>query len=522
MASALLDRYDDRIAGVLSCYDRVVITGTLPTVCYAAGMTRFLYARDVRIFDYPQFAATLCDRMWERAALLAAQAGIDIEHIAKSHIRKEAVVAKALETRGDHPGLVHVISAMEACDAYQPWHDKQTRKTYLRPDTSNCLHYYFYFLDDELGLIYLRAPTWAPFRLQFYCNGHSWLARRLAAEGIGFTAADNAFVRIDEWARAQELADGFSPDRLHRVLDHYAALCCPVLDVFAQVYHWSLMQVEYATDVVFRSAATLGPLYEQLTRQSVLSVKAEQIASFLGHKITPQLAQELGTQFSTRIEGTCIKHRFASSSIKMYDKFGCVLRIEIREDARKIGKATAALGGQILESRPHPEKGYRACLDIVRLAGSYGAARVEAAAEHAIEIGARTYGSVKSILDNKLDRRPAPRRPADTAPIPIPTSAGPATTIEENAKLLRHPTLDQLHALGLQGMAKAFADLAEADEARDLDHADWLAPLLDREMSWRRDKRLTARLRAARLRQQASVEDVDYRAARGLDRALFQ
>ena len=86
--------------------------------------------------------------------------------------------------------------------------------------------------------------------------------------------------------------------------------------------------------------------------------------------------------------------------------------------------------------------------------------------------------------------------------------------------MLRHPTLDQLHVLGLQGMAKAFADLADADEAKDLAHADWLALLLDRETSWRRDKRLTTRLRAAKLRQQASVEDVDYRAARGLDRAL--
>ena len=328
MTSALVERYDERIAGVLSCYDRVVIIGTLPTVCYAAGMTRFLYAREVRVFDYPQFAATLRERVRERAASLAAEAGITIEHIAKSHVRKEAVVAKVLETRGEHPGLVHVISAMEACDAYQPWHDKQTHKTYVRPDSGKCLHYYFYFLDAELGLIYLRVPTWAPFRLQLYCNGHSWLARRLAAAGVGFTAADNAFVRIDDWQRAQELADGFSPDRLHRVLDRYAALCCPVLDVFGQSYHWSLMQVEYATDLVFRSAATLGPLYEQLTRESVLSVKAEKIASFLGRQITAQLAQELGTQFSTRIEGTCIKHRFGSASIKMYDKFGCVLRIE--------------------------------------------------------------------------------------------------------------------------------------------------------------------------------------------------
>jgi hypothetical protein len=328
MASELVERYGDRIAGVLSCYDRVVVTGTLPTVCYADGMTRFLYAKQMRIFDYPEFASTLRDRVREAATSLAAEAGVAVEHVTKSHVRKEAIVAAVLERRGDHPGLVHVISAMEACDAYKPWHDKQTHKTYLRPDSGKCLHYYFYFVDAELGLIYLRVPTWSPFRLQFYCNGHSWLARQLTAAGIGFAAADNAFLRIDNWRRAQELADAFSPDLLHRVLDRYAAQCCPVLDVFGQTYHWSLMQVEYATDLVFRSAATLGPLYDQLTRQSVLSVKAEQIATFLGRQITSQLAQELGSQFSTRIEGTCIKHHFGSASIKMYDKFGQILRVE--------------------------------------------------------------------------------------------------------------------------------------------------------------------------------------------------
>ena len=328
MSQSLMDRYDDRIAGVLSCYDRVVITGTLPGVCYADGMTRYLNANGIRIFDYPQFAMELRDRVRSGAASLAAEAGITIEHITKSHIRKEAVVARVLEQRGEHPGLVHIISAMEACDSYRPWHDKGTGKTFVRPDSGKCLHYYFYFLDAWFGLIYLRVPTWAPFRLQFYCNGHSWLARRLTAEGIGYTMADNAFVRIDDWVRAQELADSLSPDRLHRTLDRYAERCCPVLDVFGQSYHWSLMQVEYATDLAFRSTTTLGPLYEQLVRQSVLSVKAEQVATFLGRQITPLLAQEIGSQFSTRIEGTCIKHRFGKSSIKMYDKAGIVLRIE--------------------------------------------------------------------------------------------------------------------------------------------------------------------------------------------------
>jgi hypothetical protein len=328
MSQSLTERYDDRIAGVLSCYDRVVITGTLPTICYAEGMTRFLYASGIKIFDYPAFAQTLRDRVRDAAASLAAKAGVTIEHIAKNHVRKEAVVQRVLEQRGEHSGLVHIISAMEACDAYRPWHDKAAHKTFIRPDSGKCLHYYFYFMDATFGLIYLRVPTYCPFRLQFYCNGHNWLARRLTAEHIDYAMADNAFVRIDDWSRAQELADAFTPERLHRTLDRYASKCCPVADVFGQSYHWSLMQVEYATDLAFRSTTTLGPLYQQLVRESVISVKADHVASFLGKKITAQLAQEIGSQFSTRIEGTCVKHRFGKASIKMYDKAGIVPRIE--------------------------------------------------------------------------------------------------------------------------------------------------------------------------------------------------
>jgi len=324
----LTERYCERLAGVLSCYDRIIVTGTLPGACYADGMTAFLSARQVRIFDYPRFAEPLRDRVRERAAELAAGAAVTIEHIANSQIRKEDVIAKVLATRGDHPGLVHVISAMEACPTYKPWHSKETHRTFLRPATGKCLHYYFYFIDAELGLIYLRVPTWCPFRLQFYCNGHSWLARQLTAAGIGFKLADNAFLRIDDWQRAQTLSDHLSPVTLHEVLDRYAAQCCPVFDLFAPSYHWSFMQVEYATDLVFRSQAVLKPLYEQLSRQAILTVKAEHVATFLGHKITPQLAQEIGSQFATRIEGTCVKHRFGKSSIKIYDKFGLVLRIE--------------------------------------------------------------------------------------------------------------------------------------------------------------------------------------------------
>jgi DNA replication protein DnaC len=88
--------------------------------------------------------------------------------------------------------------------------------------------------------------------------------------------------------------------------------------------------------------------------------------------------------------------------------------------------------------------------------------------------------------------------------------------------MLAHPTLDRLQQLGLFGMAQAFEEIMASDHAATLSFSECLGLLLDRETTYRYDKKLRARLRYARLRHQATVEDVDYRTTRGLDRALFQ
>jgi transposase len=78
----------------------------------------------------------------------------------------------------------------------------------------------------------------------------------------------------------------------------------------------------------------------------------------------------------------------------------------IGREAAAIGPSTAKLAALILESRPHPEQGYRACLGILRLARQYGVDRLEAACDRGLDIGARSYGSIQSILKHGLDRRP--------------------------------------------------------------------------------------------------------------------
>ncbi len=291
--ASLVERYSDKIGGVVSCFDRIIITGTIPGICFADGMSAYLRSHNIRIFDYPRFAEPLRDEIRQNAERVAEAGGLEIEFIrsAKS-FRKEARVQQILAKRGEEPGLVHIFSAMEACPSFEPWHDKQSGSTFLKGREAKCLHYYFYFVSEEFGLCYLRVPTWAPFRLQFYCNGHNWLARQLTKKTIAFRQSDNTFLQIDNIQAAQSLSDAFPVDRLHHYLDEIAQRFCPVVGHFPNSYHWSIMQVEYATDILFRRQQDLRPIYETLVRTAIHAVKPDNVATFLGRKLTANYEDE--------------------------------------------------------------------------------------------------------------------------------------------------------------------------------------------------------------------------------------
>lgn len=325
----LTARYAPQIAGVLSCFDRILLQGTLPDICHAQAFTRELNRRRVKIFDFTRFAEPLRDAICENAERLARENGLEIEYIRRiGAFRKEDRIHEILAQRGTHPGIVHIFKALETCTSFKPWHDKRSGSTYLRSDSGKCAHYYFYFIDPDLGLCHLRVPTWAPFRLQFCMNGHNWLASRLKRLNIGATLVDNAFVDIDDFARAQQISNRLKPQTLHRKLDRFARQFCPAVSEFKAGYHWSLMQVEYATDIVFKSRDDLAPLYDHLIRTAVHVVRADNLATFLGRKLDPRYTGEVGNDFNTRIQGTRIRHRMGPVALKMYDKFGRILRIE--------------------------------------------------------------------------------------------------------------------------------------------------------------------------------------------------
>ena len=150
----------------------------------------------------------------------------------------------------------------------------------------------------------------------------------LDKKGIEYETLDNAFINIQDFETAQKLSDRINPEGLHKILDIFAERYCPIAKGFDMGYAWTIMQIECSTDVVFKKQEFLQPIYDQIIRTAIHTVRPDNIATFLGQRITYNCKKEAGNNFNQRILGTRIKHHMGDVSIKMYDKFGLVLRIE--------------------------------------------------------------------------------------------------------------------------------------------------------------------------------------------------
>lgn len=327
-ATLLTERFAKDIKGVLQCFDRVVLFGTYKAIGWPGAMGQHLHARGVRLLDYEKtYANTLRLEMAQRVKAVAAEEGLAVIQVNAGQ-RKEALVEEILVRRGRRAGVVCILGAMERCRCFKVGKDHASGFLQLQWSPGKCQHYYVYFLDAEFGLGYLRIPTWAPFRLQAYCNGHDWLERRLKSAGLRYTKADNCFTHLSDFAAAQALVAEFEPQALHALCDRLARRFVAVHDRFGPTLHWSVYQAEWATDIVFKNDRVLPDLYHQIVRTAAIEVGCDDIYRFLGKRPSGRNRAEVSSRLQTLVQGTRIKHTLGSTSLKMYDKAGRVLRLE--------------------------------------------------------------------------------------------------------------------------------------------------------------------------------------------------
>jgi len=324
----LRERHAQDIKGVIECFDRVVLFGTYKAIGWTGAMEQHLRGRGTTFLEFNKsYANELRLEVAEHVRTLARAEDIEIRQVNAGE-RKEALVEEILAVRGRREGVVCILGAIERCRCFKVGKNQKTGFLQLQWSPGKCQHFYVYFIDGEFGLCHLRIPTWAPFRLQFCCNGHDWLERQMRLAGIRFKKADNCFTHVSDFAAAQALLKHFEPQRLHRMLDQLAARWVAVHGRFGQSLHWSVYQAEWSTDIVFKNECVLPELYREIVRTAAIEVGCADIYRFMGKKPHANGKAEPSSRLQTLVQGTRLKHTLGATSLKMYDKAGCVLRIE--------------------------------------------------------------------------------------------------------------------------------------------------------------------------------------------------
>jgi hypothetical protein len=313
----------------LHCFDRVIFKGHL-AMAAPKELERFVdYVLKVRRCHFMQvLAPQFSESLVQHAQRFAAKAGRTYLYRTGSFKKDQWAEGLIREQRIER-GLVGILCTQETCNSFQLVPGAKRPQFISRPRQQRVL--YYYFLDPQLGLIHVRLQTWAPFTLQVYVNGHDWLAQQLVRLGLGFVQKHNAFTQLDDPAQAQRQADRFAKLDWSTLLRRYARLVNPLLRQELACYRvrWVVDQAEFATDLLFQSPAALTGLYEKLLQFATVTFTPKDILGFLGRKWDRRFDGDVQTEVKTdRLLGTRIKHRMTKNWLKMYDKFGLILRVE--------------------------------------------------------------------------------------------------------------------------------------------------------------------------------------------------
>ena len=333
---SFLQRFGSLVLGILCGFDRLRFRGSKRQLCYETGIMNYLSHRSILLKDYTAFVhdntATLCKSLEQPAE----EAGL-YRFLNNCQVSKEETALQLAAQHGRTEGLIAVLGCVEPCQTAKVRKNPKTKRLELRVELSKCKHYYHYYLDPKYGLRYSRLQSWFPYTCHVGLNGRDWLAKQMTAAGIAYEKKDNCFSWVSDFTAAQQLLDAQLQTEWAPLLDGWVGQSNPLEATLLATpvpYYWSVETAEYASDIAFRSAADLASVYPQFVQHSYASLQSTDLLRFLGYHVNQDgkprmnLAGEVVSKIQELTTGVRVKFEIVNNLLKMYDKFGVVLRLE--------------------------------------------------------------------------------------------------------------------------------------------------------------------------------------------------
>jgi hypothetical protein len=339
---SFLQQHSSSVTGTLSGWDRIRFRGILRLMASSSGLSQFLSMVGCKFKDFKHYALGVSKQVREASVAVAESAQRPVQPLNGPSISKEQIARDIEQRDGIQQGLIAVLSAVEPCWSYNIKSElsgDDQKRLRLISDYRKCQHLYHYQIHPVFGRMHVRLQTWLPFNIHICINGREWLARQMDAAGIAYRRSDNCFTWISDPAAAQALADQHSTFDWTGELTKAALAANPALNQITRGwdinYYWSADESEWATDVMFKDAATLEQLYPALLRHGVESFAGRDVMRFMGRSVPGKIQPQFNGQVVSDLrgnprfyEGLRLKHRLNHNSIKMYNKAASVLRVE--------------------------------------------------------------------------------------------------------------------------------------------------------------------------------------------------
>ena len=330
----IIEWKQEKIKGVLSTFDRIIIKGYSLQLSNVSQMGYFLSHNNILLKDFGEYAENVTKSLCNHIENIAKENNRPYQFLYGNDEDKGELARKILEENPTSEGLICIFSNIEVCSTMNVTKNGKTKKLELKWGPRKCKYYYLYYLDKDFGFMHIKIQSWFPFMTQIYINGHEWLKQQLIKENISFDMYNNSFSYIDDITKAQELADKLVnskiSDKFDNMIKEINNFLPTIEETFSHGYYWCLAECEYSTDIIHDSRESIDEYFKSLVENAFYSFKCDDVMSFFGRKLRDcgfQFKGEITSDLRKRKQGFRLKHKMKSNQIKMYDK-GCSIRIE--------------------------------------------------------------------------------------------------------------------------------------------------------------------------------------------------
>lgn len=339
---ALTDHYDDVLDGSYDCVDRLTVN-CYNSMLYVAGGLRCWY-RDLYGSDKGLSTAKLmrfAGRFSRRSEAFSKSEGIPFLKF-KSGERKHEVAESLIPSDPNFEGIFAIFCSQAPA---RLWEVKEFENGSIdirwKKQRSYCNHFFFHIIDKEWGHITIRICSHPPFQAMVILNGHEWVENRKELKSLEVTKVDNCFVAYNDGYSLSRIAETIKrKGRLAKVCNRWVYSCLWFgLDDAEQKrsgfeYKYSLYQVEYSRNLLFKRGNDLDRVYQMLIDLTRKNLDIDRLKTIFGRKNRPYNRKTGRPGFEVRIERpdynmTIFKIHFGKITVKLYDKGERTLRSEV-------------------------------------------------------------------------------------------------------------------------------------------------------------------------------------------------